>query len=233
MPWLDVGATNRWKMFDAAVGSQSSLASPLTVVIDPGQVVQGLALLDVEAASVRVTMTDGAGGPTVYDRTWNMIDGTSIADWFDYFFAPIEPKDTLIVSDLPLYPAGRLTVTATGSGTVKIGTLALGTLVAVGEVHASPSVGVIDYSRKETDIYGVTTVIERSYARRMDLDVTVDNGRVDYLARMLATVRATPVVWIGDDRATCLVVYGFVRDWGLHLVYADTSEGHLTIEGLT
>jgi hypothetical protein len=34
--WLDVGATNRWKMFDAAVGSQSSLASPLTVVIDPG-----------------------------------------------------------------------------------------------------------------------------------------------------------------------------------------------------
>ena len=36
--WLDCGATNRWKMFDAKVGTSTVLPSPLTWTLAPGRV---------------------------------------------------------------------------------------------------------------------------------------------------------------------------------------------------
>ena len=230
--WIDVAPTNRWAMFDQAVGSQTSQATPLTVVIEPGAV-QALALLDVEASTVTVTMTDGAAGPTVYSASVDMIDGAALADWYAYFFDAIEPRDSLVLEDLPLYASGRITVAIAAATTARCGTLAVGIPVELGEVRAGARVGIIDYSRKEVDVYGVTQVVERSYAKRIDADLVIDAARLDYVARQLAAIRATPVVWIADDSTSSLIVYGWVRDWGIDLVFPTIAEGRLTVEGLT
>lgn len=228
--WLDIGPTNRWAMFDQAVGSQTSQATPLTVVLEPG-IVAGLALLDVEAATATVTMTSGAS--TVYSASFDMIDGTELVDWYGYFFDAIEPRDTLVITDLPAYDDGQITVTLTASATARCGTLAVGPLLEVGNINYGAGIGIIDYSRKETDAFGVTSLLERSYARRAEVEVVVEAGRVNYVARALAAVRAIPCVWIGDTDYTCLIVYGFPRDWGININYPAYSLGRLTIEGLT
>lgn len=228
--WLDVGPTNRWAMFDQAVGSQTSQATPLTVVLEPG-IVAGLALLDVEASAATVTMTSGA--VAVYSATVDMIDGTELVDWYGYFFDAIEPRDTLVLTDLPAYDDGQITVTLTAAATARCGTLAVGPLLEIGNINYGAGIGIIDYSRKETDAFGVTTLLERSYARRAEVEVVVEAGRVNYVARALAAVRAIPCVWIGDTAYTCLIVYGFPRDWGININYPAYSLGRLTIEGLT
>ena len=231
--WLDVGPTNRWAMFDRAIGSVTSQATPLTVVLDPGEAIQGVALLDVDANQAVVSMTDGAGGATVYSRTTDMSDQAPLVDWYMYFFEPLAPRTTLILDDLPPYRNGRLTVSLTATTTAKCGTLAMGSVVEVGDVRYGARVGIIDYSKKVTDAYGVTSVVQRAYAKRMEIDVAIPAGRVDYIASALADIRATPVVWYDASSYLSLINYGWLRDWGITITYPTLSESRLTIEGLT
>lgn len=230
--WLDIGPTNRWAMFDRTVGSITSQATPLTVVLAPG-IVDSIALLDVAATSVHITMTDGGGGSTVYDKTVDMTDMAILLDWWGYFFDPILPKDTLTANDLPPYSTGQITVAITAAATAQCGTLVVGNNVEIGTLRPGAGLGIIDYSRKETDQWGVTSVTERAYAKRFDLDVMVDAVKVDYVAKKLAEIRATPVVWIGDDIYASLVALGFYKDWSITIAYPTLAEARLTIEGLS
>ena len=230
--WVEIGPTNRWKMFDQSVGSVTSKATSIVVVLASGEVTDSLALLDVSASSVRVVMADGAAGPTVFDETYDMGDTATLIDWYDYFFAPIELQTELIVETLPPYSSGRITVTVTAPTTAEVGTMALGTMVELGSTRMGTGLGIIDYSRKETDAYGVTSVVERSYAKRMDVPVLVERTRMNFVTRSLAAARAVPCVWIASDLYSSLIIYGFYKDWSLNIPYPDYSEMNLTVEGL-
>ncbi len=74
--WLDVGPTNRWAMFDQAIGSTTTDDNVITVVLRPGAAVSGLAILDTNAARVRVQ----APG---YDRTVAVTGGATSALFLD------------------------------------------------------------------------------------------------------------------------------------------------------
>ncbi len=229
--WVDVGPTNRWAMFDASVGTVSQIAGTLTVVLEPGMI-SALALLDIAGAAVQVSMT--SGGETVYDKTFDIADDAELLDWWMYFFGPITPATALIVDDLPPFHAGRLTVSITpSSGSAACGTLAVGELVEVGDVQWGARIALTDYSRKETDEWGATSVTERGYAKRFEPSVEVRAAAVDYVARRFAAIRARPVVWIGVSNYESTVIYGWLRDWGIAISYPTFSVAQLTIEGLT
>lgn len=229
--WLDIGPTNRWAMFDKTTGTITSQATPLAVVLDPG-IINSLALLDVSATAVTVSMTDGAGGPTVYSKVSDMTDKSILLDWWMYFFSPILPKTTLVLDDLPPYTSGRVTVSIANVTTAACGTLAVGTITEIGDVQAGASFGIIDYSKKDTDAWGVTSVVARGFAKRFQTDVVVQNAAVDYVGQQLASIRATPVVWVASKDYESLIAFGWVRDWGVSIKYRTVSECRLTIEGL-
>lgn len=227
--WVDVGPTNRWAMLDKTVGSATQAAGLIEMTVAPG-IVNSIALLDVTAAQVQITMFDGA--TQVYDRTVSMTDATPVRSWYQYFTAPIRPRTTLILEDLPFYGSATVRIRITGPGAVACGTLVLGSRVELGKVRQGAKIGIVDYSKKTTDDFGVTSVVERSYARRLTVDLVSSVAQLDYITDSLTSVRATPVVWIADDRRKSLAVYGFVRDWGVVVAYASTLESSLTIEGL-
>lgn len=229
--WVEVGATNRWKMFDQGVGSQTSQAASIVVELAPG-LCNSIALLDIAANEVNITVVDGA--TTLYDETYQIGDATVLADWFEYFFYDIDSETTLSVSDLPVYSGGVVTVTIAAPVTARCGTLAIGRMVEIGDTLMGVQTSIIDYSRKETDAYGNTTVVERSYARRISANVSCLNTRLDYITAQLAAIRATPVVWIGDDTGAYpfLTTYAFVKDWAITIPYPTHSEASLTLEGL-
>jgi len=229
--WLDIGPTNRWAMFDKTIGTVTSQATPLTVVLDPG-FVGALSVLDVSANTITVSMTDGPGGASLYSAVHDMTDTTVILDWWMYFYAPITPRTTLTIDDLPPCEAGRLTVAIAATTTASCGTLTVGNLVDVGEVQAGVKVGIIDYSKKTTDDYGVTSVVARSYAKRIEANLILNNVAIDYVSVQLAAIRATPVVWVCDDRVDSLTAFGWLRDWDVTIAYPQHSLCHLTIEGL-
>lgn len=228
--WVDIGPTNRWACFDQAVGTITSAPEPIIVTLTPAETFNGLTLLDLVATSVQIEID--SGGP-IYDETYTMEDRRLCTGWWDYFFMPLDPQTSLVVADLP--PTGEITVTINASANAAVGTLAVGRIVTIGDTLRAPEIGIKDYSVKATDAYGVTTVTERGYAKTARYNVLVDGRRVDAVARHLAGVRATPVVWIGDDQYgyDSLLIYGFYADFGVVIAYPSHSECRLTVEGLS
>lgn len=228
--WIAIGPTNRWACFDQAVGTITSAPSSVVVTLTPAETFNGLALLDLVATSVQVEVD--SGGP-IYDETYEMEDRRLCLGWWEYFFMPLDPQTSLVVDDLP--PTGAITITINAGENAAVGTLAIGRIAAIGDTLRAPEIGIKDYSVKSTDAYGVTTVTERGYAKTARYNVLLDGHRVDAVARLLAGVRATPVVWIGDDRYgyDSLLIYGFYADFGVVIAYPSFSECRLTVEGLS
>ena len=48
-----------------------------------------------------------------------------------------------------------------------------GSVIELGTTETAPTIGITDYSRRVTDDYGVTTVVERGFARRMSVRLGV------------------------------------------------------------
>ena len=231
--WIDIAPTNRWAMFDGEVSTQTALASPLTVVIKPG-FVNGIALFGLVGDSLTVTVRDGLAGSVVYSRTLTL-DGTILADWYQYFFEPYVQRADVVLTDLPPYGDAHITLTLTGSGTVKCGIVALGTVYTLGDTQQGASVSIVDYSRKETDAFGVTSFVQRAYSKRMSVNLLLANAQLNKTQRVLADLRASPAAWVGTDAPGYepLTVYGFYKDFSIDIAYPQLSYCSLEIEGLT
>jgi hypothetical protein len=232
--WIEVNPTNRWGVLDGQVGTYSSATTTMTHVLAPGRI-NALALLEVDAATVRVLMTNAAATETYYDTTYTLPDSAVVGDWFAYFYEPINRKRELVVMDLPVIGDARLSITVAGDtgATVTAGMLAAGMVATIGDTLASPTVGIVDYSRKGTDDWGRPVFVERSYVKRMDLRLVLPSPLVDAVQTKLAGLRATPAVWIGaGSRYGALTIYGWFKDFAIDIAYIEQSFCTLTIEGL-
>jgi hypothetical protein len=230
--WLDLGATNRWRMFDDKVGTLSSAADSIAVTAKPG-IATGLALFNVAADSVRVQMVDADDG-TVFDRTESMQGRISESNWYAWFFEDVPAKTALIVQGLPSYRKAEVTVTLTGGSVVSVGSMVFGRLHSLSDaILASPRLGIQDFSRKERDDWGNYMVVERAYADTARWSFLIPNERIDEVKSRLVALRATPAVYIGSDRYAATLIYGFFRDFDIAIAYPDHSEVAIELEGLT
>ena len=140
------------------------------------------------------------------------------------------------IATVPVYESGVLTLTLTRDNpadAVSCGTLLVGRQFDIGDTEHGVDLGIIDYSRKETDQFGVTSVVERAFAKRMSARVVMQTSAVDDVHRTLASIRATPVLWIGSESFESLTVFGFYKEFSIDLAYPTLSYCSLTIEGLT
>lgn len=231
--WMEVSATNLWKSFDAKIGSQTINSDLIILKGSPGEVADSMAMMNVEAADITVLGIDPVAG-TVYDRTFEMILTTNVIDGYTYCFEPIIRKTDLVVTDLPPYPSIEYTVTIDFQGEdAKIGEFVIGLSRFLGTTMYSPRVGVLDYSRKEVDSFGNYSVLERAFSKRLSCDLIVDNSLIDETNRLLAFYRATPVVWIGSDLYSSMLIYGFYKSFDIIIPQPTVSQCSLEIEGLT
>jgi hypothetical protein len=162
--WLDAGYTNRYRMFDNTLSSVSSRTGGIEFTLTPNQIVNGIALLNVNASTVRVVMNDPIEG-VVYDRTKELRSSSNVIDYYSYFFAPLinlGDLDTAIFLDLPNKPTATITVyVSAGSGLVEVGEVVYGMQYVVGRTNYGTAIGIKSYSRKEVDEFGKVTVIKR------------------------------------------------------------------------
>jgi len=234
--WLEVSATNRWKAFDNKVGTQTSQATSITYKITPGQVFDSIAFLNLEASSVRITLTDPVDG-VVYDETIStIIDLEPVVDWYSYFFSDMTTMDKVVKLGMSLFlnTVLDITITYTG-GTAKVGTIIIGKQMSIGNTQYSPSIGITDYSVKDTDAFGNTVITERAYSDKMTCDVAIPTNSIPYIKRMLASYRATVILYIGADEDIYpeMIMLGFYRDFNIVISYPDYAICSIEVEGLT
>lgn len=230
--WLDIGATNRYAMFDGKVGTQSTSDTGKIVVVIKSGIVNGLSFMEMDADSAQVSLTTTSG--IVYSNTIGL-SSEAVTDWWLYFTEPIERITDYVLTDVPSYLTGVLTVViSVPTGTVKCGNLVNGALFDLGSTETSPTIGIVDYSIKQLDAFGNPSLTVRAYSKRMNAKMMIDTSRVDSVTKKLASVRATPCVWIGSGNALqSLIVYGYYKDFEVDIAYKVKSFCTLQIEGLT
>jgi len=370
--WLDTGATNRWKCFDAKVGTQSTRSESLTHVLKPGRA-DSLALLNLDATEAQIVVSDsssdlvsngtawtGASGTTQptgwdkvgtpsdftidtgalkitsdaagegisqtiavtagtemqllgkykntagdvaqyaiydvthgadivaaadldsstvdsvfssvftvpagctsvkisllaknsgdivwfdsvsllevnYNSTTDLTSTIAVVDWYTYFFEPIVMATDLVKTDLATIALPFLdsVVTVTVSnpgGTAKVGELVVGLKFDIGGLHHGAENSMTDYSTKSTDAFGNFTITTRDYAKNIGGDVEIKNTLRDEVARQFNAYRTTPLVWVGHENYTSLIVYGFLSYYKMVWETESHSIYSFEVTGLT
>lgn len=233
--WLDSGYTNRYRMFDNIISSVSSRTGGIEFTLTPNQVINGIALLNVNASTVRVVMNDPIEG-VVYDRTKELRSSSNVIDYYSYFFAPLinlGDLDTAIFLDLPNKPTATITVyVSSGVGLVEVGEVVYGVQSIVGRTNYGTAIGITSYSRKDTDEFGKVTVIKRKNSKYADYDIDIDNTNLAFVQRLFQDIDSVPCVFIGNPEMEELIVYGFYKDFKATISFPTVSKCTLRVEGL-
>lgn len=230
--WIRADSTNRWRMFDSSVSSQTSNVTSIATVHATTGIVDAVALLNINAASIRITQTDDADG-VVYDETISGVATSGINDAYAYCFDPIVRKTEVVFTNLKPYADSSIAITLTDTNnTVLCGACVLGKVLDIGGSNFGMSIGIDDYSVKQQDSFGNYTVQERAFRRWVSGDVWVDNEKVDGLVNVLAGYRATPVVYIGDESFGSSVAMGFYERFSTLVRHPTQSLLAIEIKGL-
>ncbi len=236
--WTAIGYSNRYSMFSGATTTSTIQSGDDFIVEISGENVNAISFFRLSASSVNITMTHPTLGE-VYNREFDVrLNTLGINDYYDYFFLPYpdieDETDTLTVLDIPPYPTAtiEITITAPEGEDAYLGLLTYGTIREFGTVDYGTSFSINDYSTKETNSYGDTTIVERPYTDQLDFDITIYSTQTSFVKSLLSAYRATPITIIGNDDDTATHIYGFIDDF--EVTYSDysTSDMTLTIEGL-
>lgn len=232
--WQDVSATNRWKMFDTYISSQTSQATSIVVELDASGC-DTVALFALEAETVALELKD-TGGTVLYTETITLLydDYTS---WADVFFKAPELKGKLYRTFPISYGTTlKITITATG-GTAKCGHCVIGQGKWIGKSKYGISEGILDYSKKSRNDFGEAYLLQGDYADTSTADIWLDAATRPQVRNFLVGVRATPCVWHLDntDAATAedLVLFAFYEDFKITLDFPTMSACTLSLQGLT
>lgn len=230
--WLDLGATNRWAMFDRVNGTQTINANTIDVTLLPNAVVNGIAILNTDVVFLQIIIDDPTDG-IVYDRTVNM-QNASVNDWYEFYFEEVIRDTDAVLLDLPAYPAATIRILADNTGSVAaVGAVMVGAQKNLGATQYGTSSGIIDYSQKATDAFGNISIQQRSYSKRANYNVKTEIDATGSVQNDLTLLRSTPAVWVGDKNLSSTFVYGFIKDFEITMtdpVWADIS---IQVEGLT
>lgn len=235
--WIEVSATNRWKAFDtkSSTQTQAPAGSPKTISyqIRPGVAVTSVSLFNVTGGtSIRLRVIDPVYG-TVYDKTTSLAIVPVSGGWWAWFFGDRQGPNKFSAGDLPSYPSADLYIDVTGTDALALGVIAFGQQRRWGiGVKMGVRAGIQDYSRKETNDFGDVEIVERAYADRVRMDLLMKTSEVDALHAYLATVRATPCVWVGCDLYEVTQIYGFYKSFEIMIPYANLADCELDLEGL-
>lgn len=231
--WVKVGATNRWRMFDASITTQAENEDSISVSIKATGIANGVALLNIDCAIIRVVATDVEFG-VVYDKTINPAMTSGISDIYSYFREPVARVTEMALSDLPAYSNMRIDVTLSSPGsTVRCGGIVLGQLREIGDLQYGAKISIADYSKKNRDQWGNFDVVEGAFSNRATWSVWIKGAEVDLVKRLLSQYRATPIVYIGADSYASTIIYGYYKDFSIDIAYPTISVCSLELEGLT
>ena len=229
--WTPVRPTNRWAMFDQSNTTTTTAATSMSYTIKTGRATTGVCLLGLVGGSVRVRVTVPGYGTTV-DKTISL-RGYAEANWWSYLFGERMPTSVVTALDVVCPSSGSITLDFVGT-TVGCATCLIGQVTSIGTgVAYGATLGIQDYSRKETNDFGDMVFVERAFAKLANFKVTLPADTVDFVGEFLTSIRAKPVLYIGTSTYTSTTVYGTYESWETSIDNFGHSNLNIKLKGLT
>jgi len=229
--WYDEGKTNRWNCFDLETNIQTVDASPVVIVITPGELVTGIHFDSFEADTIQIDVSDGS--TTVYTNTLDC-KTRDVTTFYDYFFATYRYKSSVAVFDLPAaLTSPIITITITnGSGSVKVGGIAFGRHYDLGPASENSQYNRLSFSEFSRDDFGNLRLTQRGGASKATVDVLVNANKLDFVLNLLTSLDASVAVWSALETET----ESYFRPFNIRGVYrsplamSPAREGHAILK---
>lgn len=229
--WVNIRATNKWRMFDKIIGSQST-GDNVSVTLEPGILFNAVSVLNVTGAeSINVTMNDPIDGE-VYNKDAVLANNDGIVDYYEYFFNPLVVITEFAFFDLPPYPNATITITATGTG-VGLGEVLVGRQINIGTTQFGTSWKPTQFGLRERDEFGNFNVNIIATTDIMDYNVKVLKGDFGYVRSVLSQLGSEPTLWAataaGDDGT---LVYGYYDNININFASPTLYDATISVQGL-
>lgn len=210
--WQDYRPTNAMAMFDGEVSTQTVVASPLTVVLQPG-FHNAIAFFGLEGTGIVVTDRDGPGGAIIFGPYEDSLDASDRGDWYDYWFAAFKPKTDLVLSGIAPFATSELTITITNAGgDAKCGMVAIGDLRSLGVTlrDPSPRAKPTSFSYVDIDEFGNNKIVRGKSAKDMSATVYYDVADGNRVADTMQELLDVPCAWLASiaDKHRALRTFG-------------------------
>lgn len=229
--WVDVGPSNKWRMFDLDRNTGTVGASPLTIVITPGERIDSMACVGLVAEQVTVTMTSGA--TEIYSRTIDL-RRRIVTSWLEHLVTPFSYKKEIQLFDLPAVTDAVLTLTFTRAvGDVTCGGVIIGRQVYLGATQYGAENDATNYSKIDRDDDGNVTLRRKPSVPRTTQNVRFKKDRAPKLLEVRRDLNAKPAFWSGIDDEDSgysepLQILGVYRSFKLNMDQPD--DGMLSLE---
>lgn len=231
--WVAVGPVNRMKAFDRSHTTKTRFSHSAWFEIQLEGTVNALALMECEGLrSVRIQVDHPSYG-LLYEQTVGMWSISQKSSWYDWVYGERREQDSLYRFDLPSYRGAYVRIEIEAANDAAIGVILLGQQQDIGfGVSPGLSMGIRDYSRKETDQWGEVTLQKRAYARERSFKVNCLKTELDNTDRLLTSLRAAPALWLLSNQYQQANVYGWASDYKLLVDYGPYCVLSLQLEGL-
>lgn len=210
--WLDLGPTNRWKMFNKRAGNTwtpgtfTSNPESIDLTVRPGKRINSIGLIGVRAASVQIQMI--VGGSVVYDQTFSMSLKAG-GSWYRYYFGEFKSKDNVARFDLPPFNNADIRVIALAPGsTARIGMMIVGMAKTIGTAVYGTSLSTESYSSVKEDDFGNVTIVPRGKRRTIDFDIVLSADQVSSTLRTLEPLSDTVALYVGSEGLDYTIIAG-------------------------
>lgn len=232
--WVFVSKSNAWKMFDTENNTQTERADNITVSLEPVYIANGIFLGNMDANSVTVMVTDAVDGE-VYNETYSLVLSNSGSSFWNWFFRRIRRRSVFLAVDLPMYANATIDIVIEKTGsTAKCGMCCIGPLEDLGLAKYGLARGIQDFSETTFDVDGVSSTVERNFAKEMEVDIEVDNDEVDSVANLFEeSFRGRRLVWIAStlEKYRLTAVFGRFASFRVVIPGPRKSQCTVQIEG--
>lgn len=227
--WAIISYTNKYRMFDNVIGSQST-GDDVVVEVTPSALFNSVAGLNVTGATaVNIAVDDPTDGE-VYNHDVSMIDNSAIVDYYEYYFYPIVNLTEFSFFNLPPYPNATMTVTFTGTG-VGIGELLTGSQINIGTLQRGASWEPMFFGRRERDEFGNFIIDDRGSADIFSYPVKIMKSRASYVRQQLKSLGNTPTLF-ADPEVDGTLSYGYYESINLNFATPSLYDMTLNVQGL-
>ena len=220
--WQDIGATNKWAMFDIKSSLQTIVTGgPLTVTLAPGKRITSVGLRGLHGASV--TIEQHVGATLTYSKTWSLLLRNTTT-WRQYYYGEFRMRQGVVTFDVPMDSTATITITIQPyAGEARCGGVWIGTDEDVGIIIDEPTSEVLNFSKTDRDDFGTATLLPRRNVPVLNYRVLAEASQLDRLRALRESVDAVVALWSGaDDRAdsnffNALLLGGFAKKFSITL----------------
>ena len=198
--WVELYATNKYRMFDYVINTESSGDGDLMLTPnETATTISMFGLSNVSEIKVEVREDDDAGD-LIYSSTKDLSLITPISDLIS---SDAIYQSKAIFDDLPTYSQPWIKVTATNADPLSnwgIGDIVLGNAKTMGKMTYLSSTSRTSYDTVELDEFGNQTTISRPSAEYTTFEMVVFPQYSDYVERILKDSLNKPCVYVGDKQ---------------------------------